>query len=207
MSPTTPVRLLTGAGLVLAGALLSADTAAQAGTGPMPGMQPLDVAYRVHGIPLGAAEGSVPWLRPGFGGVGKRWRHTRLYDAARPDTLTLGGQRAEVSFWFRGGRYIGATYQLKDEPESRLIRTLLTRRYGPPRQAAEPDTWYWLGRRTYILYEDSYRTTIVHIASLAMLNEQVAETTVRQQARATLGWQPDSLGMPRQFDAPAAKKK
>ncbi|RTQ48907.1 hypothetical protein EJV47_15035 [Hymenobacter gummosus] len=175
----------------------------------MPGLQLLDSAYAVQGIRLGAAEGSVPWLRPTTNGIGKRWRTTHLY-TAQADTLTLARQRVrDVTFWFRGGRYIGAVYMLAKEQKSRAVREQLTRRYGAPRTGQEPNTWYWLGRSTYILYEDasSGPGTIVHVASLDMLNEQVFETTVRREARAALGWQPDSLGMPRQFDSPADKKK
>jgi hypothetical protein len=181
---------------------------APAAQGPAsPGLAALDSAYAVHGIRLGAAEGSVPWLRPTMSGLGKRWQHTHLY-AARPDTTFFSGQRAPASFWFRGGRYIGATYQLpRAERKSRQTPQLLTRRYGPPQAGAEPGTWFWLAGRTYILYEDALPVTVVHVAGLGMLNEQVVETAVRAQARARLGWQPDSLGLPRQFDLPADKKK
>ncbi|GAB2955753.1 hypothetical protein GCM10027048_22160 [Hymenobacter coalescens] len=194
--------------LVVAGLLgLALRGPAAAQTLATPGLAGLDSAYTVHGIRLGAAEGSVPWLRPTSSGFGKRWRHTRLY-APKADTVTLCRQRADASFWFRGGRYIGATYLLpKSEQKTRRVQQMLTRRYGPPRPANVPNTWYWLGRRTYILYEDGIPQPIVHVAGLGMLNEQVMETSVRQEARTALGWQPDSLGLPRQFDLPAAKKK
>jgi hypothetical protein len=65
--------------------------------------------------------------------------------------------------------------------------------------------WYWLGQRTYILYEDALPDVALHVASLGMLNEQVIETAVRREARQKLGWQPDSLGLPRQFLLPSGK--
>jgi hypothetical protein len=195
-------------GVLTAGLGLAAPVAAQDGRGAMPALQPLDSANVVHGIRLGAAEGRTAWLRPEFGGTGKRWRHTHTF-AARADTVTLVGQPATASFWFRGGRYIGAVYQVKNEQKTRAVRQQLTRRYGPPRLGNVPNTWYWLGQRTYILYEDASPGpgAIVHVAGLAMLNEQVFETAVRQDARVALGWQPDSLGLPRQFPLPADKKK
>lgn len=193
---------------LLGSVLLTCTTRAVAqASGPMPSLSALDSAYTVHGIQLGAAEGSVPWLRPEVSGVGKRWQHTKLY-AAKADTVTLRRQRARASFWFRGGRYVGATYQLpKAERKTRQVLQALTRCYGPPRPGNVPNSWYWLGRRTYILYEEGIPQTSVHVAGLGMLNEQVVETSVRQQARTALGWQPDSLGLPRQFDLPADKKK
>ena len=106
-----------------------------------------------------------------------------------------------------GGRFVGATYQLPQERKTRAIRQELIRRYGLPRPGNVANALYWLGQRTYILYEDALPNVTLHVASLAMLNEQVIETSVRQEARNSLGWQPDSLGLPRQFPLPADKKK
>ena len=79
----------------------------------------------------------------------------------------------------------------------------LKHKYGPSRRdSIDANTEYWLGTRTFILYEPvnpKSKGYVLHVSSLAMLNEQVVETAVRQQARARLGWQPDSLGLPRQF--------
>lgn len=76
----------------------------------------------------------------------------------------------------------------------------LTALYGPARPDTVPNSWYWLGQRSYILLEKTYPSGgQVVLASLAMLNEQVYETAVRARARRQLGWHPDSLGLPRQF--------
>lgn len=86
-------------------------------------------------------------------------------------------------------------------------RWRLTKRYGAPRPGNVAGQWYWLGRRTYILYEEGMPKTTVHIAGLDMLNEQLIETSVRQEARTALGWQPDSLGLARQFALPNGQKE
>ncbi|MBO3270595.1 hypothetical protein J4D97_08050 [Hymenobacter defluvii] len=169
-------------------------------------MHQLDSLYAVHGLMFGTAEGSAPSLQPQFSGIGKRWRTSHVY-SLRTDTATLGPLPVRPEFWFRGGRFIGVTYQLPKESKTRAIRQQLVRRYGPPRTGNVMNSLYWLGERTYILYEDAVPNVTLHIASLDMLNEQVLETTVRQEARSFLGWQPDSLGLSRQFPLPSEKRK
>lgn len=178
---------------------------AQATTGPMPSMRVLDSVYSVHGIQLGTPSHTVTWLRL-EANLGKRWKHTdtfRLWE----DTATIMHCPAVASFWFRGDQFIGVTYTLRKEEKTRAVFQELTRCYGPPRAGNVEGAFYWLGKRTYILYEDALPSTIVHVASLGMLNEQVIETAVRQDARKSLGWQPDSLGLPRQFPLSTEKKK
>jgi hypothetical protein len=166
----------------------------------------LDSAYAVHGVPFGAAEGTIPYLRPQFSGTGKRWKISRVYGLLpQADTVTLARQLVHPEFWFRGGKFIGVTYQLRKEQKTRLILQELTHRYGPPSPGNVAGMWYWLGQRTYILYEDALPDVALHVASLDMLNEQVIETAVRREARQKLRWQPDSLGLPRQFPLPGEK--
>lgn len=194
--------------LICLSLLLVANTiSAQSASGPMPTLRALDSVYAVHGVAFGMPKEAVQLLSQ-FPGVGKRWKTTQVYTLPpRADTVTLAHQLVHPEFWFRGGRFIGATYQLKQEQKSRLVLQELTRRYGPPRPSNVAGAYYWLGKRTYILYEDALPNVTLHIASLGMLNEQVIETSVRQEARNLLGWQPDSLGMPRQFPLPTDKKK
>lgn len=171
-------------------------------------LQVLDSTYAVHGVLFGVAEGTVANLRPQFSGTGKRWKTSRVYGLLpEADTVTLASQPVHPAFWFRAGKFIGVTYQLKKEQKTRLVLQNLTRQYGPPKPGNVAGMWYWLGQRTYILYEDALPDVALHIASLGMLNEQVIETAVRQEARQRLGWQPDSLGLPRQFLLPGEKTK
>lgn len=173
--------------------------------GPLP-LQSLEAAYAVHGVTFGAAEATIPYLRPQFSGTGKRWKISRVYGLLpTADTVTMAGQPVRPEFWFRGGKFIGVTYQLKKEQKTRFVLQQLTRHYGPPRAGNVAGMWYWLGQRTYVLYEDALPDVTLHVASLDMLNEQVIETAVRQEARQRLGWQPDSLGLPRQFPLPGKK--
>jgi hypothetical protein len=80
------------------------------------------------------------------------------------------------------------------------VLAYLTAQYGPARPDTLPDHWYWLGQQSYMLLERTTKNrAVLFVASLAMLNEQVYETTVRARARQLLHWQPDSLGLPRQF--------
>ncbi|MBT9394536.1 hypothetical protein KLP40_15300 [Hymenobacter sp. NST-14] len=192
--------------LVLLLLLVLVTSGVQAQTGPMAALLALDAAYALHGIRFGTPEGTIVGLLPQFSGVGKRWQSSHVYSLTA-DTATIGRQPVKPELWFRGQRFVGATYMLtKQEQKTRLIRQELERHYGPPRPGNVPGAFYWLGQRTYILYEDALPGVAVHIASLDMLNEQVIETSVRQDARASLGWQPDSLGLPRQFPLPSEKK-
>lgn len=140
-------------------------------------------------------------LQPIASGVGKRWRVTRLFE--RPANLTtIAGRQVPATYWFRNHRFIGVTIDIaKNQGEA--TAAWLRSNYGPARpDSAAAGTEYWLGKRTYILFEPVYPKSKgweLHIASLAMLNEQVAETAVRHQARLSLGWRPDSLGLPRQY--------
>jgi hypothetical protein len=188
--------------------MLPLSSQAQATTGPVSALRQLDSTYAVHGITFGTLEGTVTSLQPQFSGAGKRWKTTRVYGLKpQADTATLAHEKMQPEFWFRGGQFIGVTYQLKKEQKSRVILQALTQRYGPPKPGNVEGAFYWLGKRTYILYEDALPNVALHIASLGMLNEQVIETSVRQEARNSLGWQPDSLGLPRQFSLPTEKKK
>jgi len=133
-------------------------------------------------------------------GVGKRWRTTRLY-TIKGDTTRLGGVGKPTSYWFRQNRFIGVDLQLNSAEAVQRALAQLTRQYGPARPDTLPNHWYWLGRQSYLLLEQNGRQQgALFIASLGMLNEQVYETAVRARAR-RLGWQPDSLGLPRQFPA------
>lgn len=174
-------------------------------SGPMQSMLRLDEAYAFNSIPFGSYLSDNQELKPLFSGVGKRWQVTKTY-VIDGDTTTLAGRQLAPEYWFRLNLFIGVTFQIPNELKDRAVLTYLTRVYGPPRTGNVKGAYYWLGRRTYILYEDIDRkNTTVHIASLAMLNEQIIETLVRQEARMTLGWQPDSAGLPRQF--PVKPKK
>jgi hypothetical protein len=169
--------------------------------GSEPTIELLDQEYGFGGVRFGAVDTQVPQLVHAPSGVGKRWRNTKLF-VRQGDTCKLAGFAVAPTYWFRNHRFIGATI---DVPlvQAGEVMAALNKKYGPAqRDTAAADTYYWLGKRTYILFEHFYpkaRTWDLHIGSLAMLNEQVMETTVRRQARATLGWQPDSLGLPRQF--------
>ena len=176
--------------------------AAQLATAPaVPNPDLLDQENGFAGIKFGSLDTQVPGLRPEPSGVGKRWRFTRLFH--RPaDTITLGSQAVVPTYWFRNHRFEGVTIEIS-MAKATAVSAFLKRKYGLPQvDAGIPETEYWLGTRSYILYERIYpksRGYELHIASLAMLNEQVLETAVRQQARVKLGWHSDSLGLPRQF--------
>ncbi|MCI1186891.1 hypothetical protein MON38_05625 [Hymenobacter sp. DH14] len=170
-------------------------------TAPAPGLGALDQANGFGGIPFGRLDTQVPGLVREASGIGKRWRTTKLF--RRPaDTLTLAGQSVHPMYWFRNHRFVGVNIDLP-KAEGGRVQNYLHQQYGPPQpDPAVAGSAYWLGARTYVLFEPVYPASkgwVLHIASLAMLNEQVTETAVRQQARATLGWQPDSLGLPPQF--------
>lgn len=162
---------------------------------------PLDAAGGVGGIPFGASEQVVPGLRQSLGLVGKRRRTTHLY--FRPgDTTRVHGLAGSCAYWFRSRRFEGVTIDLPGADALTQAKARLTDLYGPARPDTLPNSWYWLGQRSYVLLEEAYprrRGAIVMLASLAMLNEQVHEAAVRAQARRRLGWQPDSVGLPRQF--------
>lgn len=175
--------------------LLSAQAA------PSPSLAALDQANHFGGIVFGTLDTRVRGLVRTPSGIGKRWRTTKLF--RRPsDTLTLAGLPIRPVYWFRNHRFIGADIDLTKD-QAGTVRLFLHRQYGRSQpDPAAAGTEYWLGARTYLLFEPVYpasRGWVLHIASLAMLNEQVTETAVRRQARARLGWQPDSLGLPPQF--------
>lgn len=166
-----------------------------------PGIAALDQENGFGGIPFGTVDTQVPQLAHVPSGVGKRWRATKLF-IRQADTSTVAGRVVAPTYWFRNHRFIGVTI---DVPlaQADAVLAALSQKYGPSqRDTTAAETHYWLGTRTYILFEHFYpkaRAWKLHISSLAMLNEQVLETAVRRQARAKLGWQPDSLGLPRQF--------
>jgi len=157
----------------------------------------LDAEGGVGGIRFGAAPAEVAGLRPALGGFGKRWRTTKLY--VRPgDTARVLG--LPPTYWFRQNRFIGINVHLTSAAALDQALAQLTARYGPARPDTLPGYWYWLGQRSYILLDrSSKKEGTLFVASLAMLNEQVYETAVRARARRVLSWQPDSLGLPRQF--------
>ena len=176
-------------------------TAAQFATTPIPSPDVLDQENGFARIKFGSLDAQAPGLTPDFSGLGKRWRNTKLYHRLG-DTTTLGGQAVTPAYWFRNHRFEGVTIEIS-LIKAAAISAFLKLKYGPSwSDATISETEYWLGARSYILYERAYpksRGYELHIASLVMLNEQVLETAVRQQARVRLGWQPDSLGLPRQF--------
>jgi len=159
----------------------------------------LDEAGGVGGLRFGEPAGPGVVLTSRFNGVGKRWRTTTLY--SRPgDTTRLGGLGAPDAYWFRANRFIGIDKMLSSPGAIQQAYQLLTAQYGPARPDTVPDSWYWLGQRSYILLEKTDKKRgFLFIASLGMLNEQVHETAVRARARRLLGWRPDSLGLPRQY--------
>jgi hypothetical protein len=159
----------------------------------------LDAAGGVGGLRFDEPAGLEITLTPQISGVGKRWRTTKLY--RRPgDTTQLGGLGAPDAYWFRANRFIGIDKKLALPEAIAQAYQVLTAQYGPARPDTLPDSWYWLGQRSYIMLEkiDKKRGALF-IASLGMLNEQVHETAVRARARRLLGWRPDSLGLPRQY--------
>lgn len=159
----------------------------------------LDVVGGVGGLAFDQPLAPTIKLLPRVNGMGKRWRTTTLY--SRPgDTTRLGGLGAPDAYWFRANRFIGIDKTLPSPVAIQEAQQLLTAQYGPARPDTVPDSWYWLGQRSYILLEKvDKKQGFLFIASLAMLNEQVHETAVRARARRLLGWHPDSLGLPRQY--------
>ncbi len=166
-----------------------------------PSIAVLDRENGFGGVCFGCLDTQVPRLTHTPSGIGKRWRTTKLF-TRQSDTVTISGQAVVPTYWFRNHHFEGVTIDV-GLAQADAVLAALKRKYGPSqRDTAEAETHYWLGARTYILYERTYpksRGWELHISSLAMLNEQVVETAVRSQARAKLGWQPDSLGLPRQF--------
>jgi hypothetical protein len=107
---------------------------------------------------------------------------------------------APDAYWFRANRFIGIDKRLASPEAITQAYQVLTAQYGPARPDTVPDSWYWLGQRSYILLEKTDKKHgSLFIASLGMLNEQVHETAVRARARQLLSWRPDSLGLPRQY--------
>jgi hypothetical protein len=174
-------------------------TAANGGSEPSIAL--LDQENGFGGVRFGAVDTQVPQLVHTPSGIGKRWRVTKLF-IRQGDTSKLAGHAVVPTYWFRNHRFVGVTIEVP-LAQAGEVMLALNNKYGPAqRDTAAADTYYWLGTHTYILFEHFYpkaRTWNLHISSLGMLNEQVTETAVRRQARATLGWQPDSLGLPRQF--------
>lgn len=166
-----------------------------------PNIAVLDQRNGFGGISFGCLDTQVSGLTHIPSGIGKRWRATKLF-MRQSDTTTISGQPVIPTYWFRNHHFVGVTIDISLIQADAILAGLKWK-YGPSqRDTVEVETQYWLGTRTYILYERTYpksRGWELHIGSLAMLNEQVVETAVRRQARATLGWQPDSLGLPRQF--------
>lgn len=183
-------RVLAASLAALAVGLLTSQT-------PQPALR-LDAAGGVGGIRFGEAAASVAGLRPAPGGIGKRWRTTKLYQ--RPgDTTRFGSLRLPATYWFRQGRFMGVDVPLTAAVMPQMLASL-TAQYGPARPDTLPNQWYWLGQHSYVLLEHTTKKNgVLFVASLAMLNEQVYETAVRARARRVLHWQPDSLGLPRQF--------
>ena len=167
-----------------------------------PGIALLDQENGFGGIPFGQSDAQVTGLMHAASGIGKRWRNTKLF-RRQSDTATLGRQLVRPVYWFRNHHFIGVNIGLEQPAQAEKVRAFLKHKYGPSqRDPADAETEYWLGAHTFMLFEPVYpksRGWVLHISSLTMLNEQVVETAVRRQARATLGWQPDLLGLPRQF--------
>ncbi|MGI4761563.1 MAG: hypothetical protein ACRYF0_12695 [Janthinobacterium lividum] len=181
-----PLILVVG----LAAGLLASQT-------PPPAFR-LDAASGVGGIRFDEPADPAAGLRPAPGGIGKRWRTTKLYQ--RPgDTTHFGGLPLPATYWFRQNRFAGVDVPLTEAMLPQVL-AYLTAHYGPARPDTLPNQWYWLGQHSYILLEHTTKKNgMLFMASLAMLNEQVYETAVRARARRVLHWQPDSLGLPRQF--------
>ena len=189
MSRPLPHKLVVGvAGLAFG--VLTSQTPPAAGR--------LDAAGGVGGIRFGAPAAAVVGLQPALGGLGKRWRTTQLYQ--RPgDTTRFGGLPLPATYWFRQNRFVGVDVPLTAAQVPQVL-TSLTAQYGPARPDTLPNQWYWLGQHSYLLLERlTKKNGTLFVASLAMLNEQVYETAVRARARRVLHWQPDSLGLPRQW--------
>jgi hypothetical protein len=159
----------------------------------------LDEAGGVGGLRFDEPAAPAIKLTLSFNGLGKRWRVTTLFN--RPgDTTRLGGLGAPTTYWFRANRFIGVDKILSSPEAIQQAYQLLNAQYGPAQPDTISDSWYWLGKRSYILLEKTDRKRgMLFMASLGMLNEQVHETAVRASARRLLGWHPDSLGLPRQY--------
>ncbi|MVN76994.1 hypothetical protein GO988_11720 [Hymenobacter sp. HMF4947] len=158
----------------------------------------LDVEGGVGGVRFGEPATQIVGFARRFTGVGRRWRTTRLY--SRPaDTTQWHGVGPPTAYWFRQNRFIGVDIALTSAAAVQQTLQQLSALYGPARPDTLPNHWYWLGQRSYLLLElNGKKNGVLFVASLAMLNEQVYETAVRARARRQ-GWQPDSLGLPRQF--------
>jgi hypothetical protein len=159
----------------------------------------LDEAGGIGGIHFDEPASPAIKLTPSFNGLGKRWRVSTLF--SRPDDTTqLGGLGAPSTYWFRANRFIGIDKALASPEAIQQAYQLLSAQYGPARPDTVPNSWYWLGKHSYIFLEKTDKKRgMLFMASLGMLNEQVHETAVRASARRLLGWRPDSLGLPRQY--------
>lgn len=182
--------------ILLLGAVLTMSTLLA--QDPLPTLW-LDQEGGVGGIQFGQSIAQTAGFKQQFVGVGKRWHTTKTYRRLN-DTTKLGDLGFPTSYWFRQNHFIGVDLYLTSDKAVQQMMGYLTNRYGPARPDTLPNHWYWLGQRSYLLLEkNGKRNGMLFIASLAMLNEQVYETAVRARARRLLGWQPDSVGLPRQF--------
>jgi hypothetical protein len=112
----------------------------------------LDEAGGIGGLRFEEPATSTIKLNPGFNGLGKRWRVTTLF--VRPnDTTQLGGLGAPSTYWFRADRFIGIDKALPSAEAVQQAYQLLSAQYGPAQPDTLPNSWYWLGKRSYILLE------------------------------------------------------
>lgn len=161
----------------------------------------LDQQAGVGGVAFGRTAAEIPSFAAQFRKQGQPRLRTQLYKR-RQDTTQLGLLGRPDSYWFRQGQFIGIDFSSCRKQAPAQALQALTARYGPPQADTLSGEFYWLGQRTFILLEPPKERggcTSVLIGSLAMLNELVVEASVRAQARQLLHWQPDSLGLPRQF--------
>ena len=172
---------------------------------PIPASR-LDQQAGAGGLHFGQTGATIPNFATQFRRQGKPRLHTQLYKRLR-DTTQLGGLGRPDSYWFRQGQFVGIDFIScqKRAPEHAL--QLLTAQYGPPLADTLAGEFYWLGQRTFIMLDLPPRRSIggctsVLIGSLAMLNELVVESPVRARARQLLHWQPDSIGLPKQWAVP-----
>lgn len=159
----------------------------------------LDQEAGVGGVAFGEQMTHSTGFEHQFRKQGKPRLHTQLYTRLA-DTVRLGGLSAPSSYWFRNGKFVGVDLSFFSRKLVDKTVANLTARYGPPQVDAAARQWYWLGRNSFISLDVSTNGTgSLLLGSLAMLNELVAETPVRAQARQLLGWHPDAIGLPKQL--------